>query len=152
MGSAWPLVITIAPKKKKKQTPHYLVDAHRPMIESLGSFPYDWCASCLGCFRTTSGSYISPLSTDKLFVGQNALGEMDNEKYLPELMAEKDSLDPSFQHSLRLLDQGKSRCLLSNYSDTPLKFLCTMLHVCFARSLVVPFLPSSLIVTYFNIL
>uniref|UniRef100_A0A671KMQ6 K Homology domain-containing protein n=1 Tax=Sinocyclocheilus anshuiensis TaxID=1608454 RepID=A0A671KMQ6_9TELE len=30
---------------------------------------------------------------------------MDNEKYLPELMAEKDSLDPSFQHSLRLLDQ-----------------------------------------------
>ncbi|KAL7868426.1 hypothetical protein SRHO_G00098100 [Serrasalmus rhombeus] len=32
---------------------------------------------------------------------------MDNEKYLPELMAEKDSLDPSFRHSLRLLDQGK---------------------------------------------
>ncbi|XP_036371833.1 KH domain-containing, RNA-binding, signal transduction-associated protein 3 [Megalops cyprinoides] len=30
---------------------------------------------------------------------------MDSEKYLPELMAEKDSLDPSFQHSLRLLDQ-----------------------------------------------
>ncbi|XP_035284324.1 KH domain-containing, RNA-binding, signal transduction-associated protein 3 isoform X2 [Anguilla anguilla] len=31
--------------------------------------------------------------------------KMDSEKYLPELMAEKDSLDPSFQHSLRLLDQ-----------------------------------------------
>ncbi|MCI4381464.1 hypothetical protein PGIGA_G00252060 [Pangasianodon gigas] len=30
---------------------------------------------------------------------------MDNEKYLPELMAEKDSLDPSFQHSTRLLEQ-----------------------------------------------
>ena len=34
--------------------------------------------------------------------------DMENEKYLPELMAEKDTLDPSFQHSLRLLDQGKS--------------------------------------------
>ncbi|XP_056154759.1 KH domain-containing, RNA-binding, signal transduction-associated protein 3 [Lampris incognitus] len=30
---------------------------------------------------------------------------MGSEKYLPELMAEKDTLDPSFQHSLRLLDQ-----------------------------------------------
>ncbi|XP_042166519.1 KH domain-containing, RNA-binding, signal transduction-associated protein 3 isoform X1 [Oncorhynchus tshawytscha] len=30
---------------------------------------------------------------------------MDNEKYLPELMAEKDTLDPTFHHSLRLLDQ-----------------------------------------------
>lgn len=36
---------------------------------------------------------------------------MESEKYLPELMAEKDTLDPSFQHSLRLLDQGK--CLLA---------------------------------------
>ncbi|KAM9419323.1 KH domain-containing, RNA-binding, signal transduction-associated protein 3-like isoform 1-T2 [Salvelinus alpinus] len=30
---------------------------------------------------------------------------MDTEKYLPELMAEKDKLDPTFHHSLRLLDQ-----------------------------------------------
>ncbi|XP_029591084.1 KH domain-containing, RNA-binding, signal transduction-associated protein 3 isoform X1 [Salmo trutta] len=30
---------------------------------------------------------------------------MDNEKYLPELIAEKDTLDPTFHHSLRLLDQ-----------------------------------------------
>ncbi len=135
LGSAWTVVITIA-TKKKKQTPHYLVDAHRPLRESPGYFPYVWCVSCLGCFRTTSGSYISPLSTDKLFVGQNVLGEMDNEKYLPELMAEKDSLDSSFQHSLRLLDQGKSRYLLSNYSDTPLQFFCSMLRVCFARPLV----------------
>ncbi|KAE8282249.1 KH domain-containing, RNA-binding, signal transduction-associated protein 3 [Larimichthys crocea] len=30
---------------------------------------------------------------------------METEKYLPELMAEKDTLDPSFQHSMRLLDQ-----------------------------------------------
>ncbi|CAL8370926.1 unnamed protein product [Boreogadus saida] len=30
---------------------------------------------------------------------------MESEKYLPELMAEKDTLDPSFQHSLRLLEQ-----------------------------------------------
>ncbi|KAL1255109.1 hypothetical protein QQF64_013170 [Cirrhinus molitorella] len=42
---------------------------------------------------------------------------MDNEKYLPELMAEKDSLDPSFQHSLRLLDQGTSGCHGGRYSD-----------------------------------
>lgn len=32
---------------------------------------------------------------------------MESEKYLPELMAEKDTLDPSFRHSLRLLEQGK---------------------------------------------
>lgn len=36
-----------------------------------------------------------------------AVDEMESEKYLPELMAEKDTLDPSFQHSLRLLEQGK---------------------------------------------
>lgn len=35
--------------------------------------------------------------------------EMESEKYLPELMAEKDTLDPSFRHSLRLLDQGKKK-------------------------------------------
>lgn len=28
------------------------------------------------------------------------------EKYLPQLMAEKDSLDPSFTHALRLVNQG----------------------------------------------
>lgn len=33
---------------------------------------------------------------------------MESEKYLPELMAEKDTLDPSFRHSLRLLEQGKA--------------------------------------------
>ena len=37
-----------------------------------------------------------------------AQDDMESEKYLPELMAEKDTLDPSFQHSLRLLEQGKS--------------------------------------------
>ncbi|NXW09802.1 KHDR3 protein, partial [Fregetta grallaria] len=31
------------------------------------------------------------------------------EKYLPELMAEKDSLDPSFTHALRLVNQGEGR-------------------------------------------
>lgn len=30
-----------------------------------------------------------------------------DEKYLPELMAEKDSLDPSFTHALRLVNQGE---------------------------------------------
>lgn len=32
-----------------------------------------------------------------------------DEKYLPELMAEKDSLDPSFTHALRLVNQGEGR-------------------------------------------
>jgi hypothetical protein len=41
--------------------------------------------------------------------GPKARDEMDTEKYLPELMAEKDKLDPTFHHSLRLLDQGKKR-------------------------------------------
>jgi len=35
-----------------------------------------------------------------------AAAAMD-EKYLPELMAEKDSLDPSFTHALRLVNQGE---------------------------------------------
>ncbi len=137
LGSAWTVVITIATKKKEANTT--LSCRCSPAAERItGVFSLRLVRklSCLGCFRTTSGSYISPLSTDKLFVGQNVLGEMDNEKYLPELMAEKDSLDSSFQHSLRLLDQGKSRYLLSNYSDTPLQFFCSMLRVCFARPLV----------------
>lgn len=29
-------------------------------------------------------------------------------KYLPELLAEKDSLDPSFTHAMGLLSDGKS--------------------------------------------
>lgn len=37
---------------------------------------------------------------------------MESEKYLPELMAEKDTLDPSFQHSLRLLEQGKGAAVM----------------------------------------
>ncbi|XP_077023864.1 KH domain-containing, RNA-binding, signal transduction-associated protein 3 [Tamandua tetradactyla] len=32
------------------------------------------------------------------------------EKYLPELMAEKDSLDPSFTHALRLVNQEIEKC------------------------------------------
>lgn len=31
--------------------------------------------------------------------------DSEKEKYLPELMAEKETLDPTYQHSLRLLDQ-----------------------------------------------
>jgi hypothetical protein len=33
---------------------------------------------------------------------------MEEEKYLPELMAEKDSLDPSFVHASRLLAEGRT--------------------------------------------
>lgn len=32
---------------------------------------------------------------------------MEQEKYLPELMAEKHSLDSSFVHAMRLLAEGK---------------------------------------------
>lgn len=32
---------------------------------------------------------------------------MDQDKYLPELLAEKESLDPSFVHAMRLLAEGK---------------------------------------------
>ncbi|KAA0710009.1 KH domain-containing, RNA-binding, signal transduction-associated protein 2 [Triplophysa tibetana] len=46
------------------------------------------------------------------FSGSDALGEMDIVKYLPQLMAEKDSLDPSFQQSMRLLDQEISSGVL----------------------------------------
>lgn len=38
---------------------------------------------------------------------------MESEKYLPELMAERDTLDTSFRHSLRLLEQGK-RMIINN--------------------------------------
>lgn len=33
---------------------------------------------------------------------------MEEEKYLPELMAERDSLDPSFVHASRLLAEGRT--------------------------------------------
>lgn len=33
-------------------------------------------------------------------------GDMAEDKYLPELMAERDSLDPSFVHASQLLSEG----------------------------------------------
>lgn len=33
---------------------------------------------------------------------------METDKILPELQAEKDALDPAFQHCLRLLERGES--------------------------------------------
>lgn len=38
---------------------------------------------------------------------QSEVLAMEEEKYLPELMAEKDSLDPSFVHASRLLAEGR---------------------------------------------
>ncbi|XP_056597531.1 KH domain-containing, RNA-binding, signal transduction-associated protein 3 isoform X2 [Triplophysa dalaica] len=60
--------------------------------------------TCLVCFRTKEG-YLSFRLCPQAFYWTGRTGEMDIEKYLPQLMAEKDSLDPSFQQSLRLLDQ-----------------------------------------------
>ena len=37
-------------------------------------------------------------------------------KYLPELMAEKDSIDPSFVHAVRLISNGKFLIQLSPIS------------------------------------
>lgn len=42
---------------------------------------------------------------------------MHPEKHLPELMAEKNSLDPSFVHAVRLLAEGKSRGEFSALPD-----------------------------------
>lgn len=47
---------------------------------------------------------------------------MHPEKHLPELMAEKNSLDPSFVHAVRLLAEGKS-----GQEDCP--FLPSHLHL-----------------------
>lgn len=33
---------------------------------------------------------------------------METDKILPELQAEKEALDPAFQHCLRLLERGES--------------------------------------------
>lgn len=51
--------------------------------------------------------YLLQLHSSGLLGAPKAQDEMESDKYLPELMAEKDTLDPSFQHSLRLLDQGR---------------------------------------------
>lgn len=40
--------------------------------------------------------------------GRSEVCTMEEEKYLPELMAEKDSLDPSFVHASRLLAEGRT--------------------------------------------
>lgn len=49
---------------------------------------------------------------------------MHPDKQLPELVAEKNSLDPSFVHAVRLLAEGKSSILLSlSYSE-----ICAILY------------------------
>lgn len=39
--------------------------------------------------------------------------EQNDSKYLPELMAEKDSIDPSFEHAVRLISQGENLRIMS---------------------------------------
>lgn len=48
---------------------------------------------------------------------------MHPEKHLPELMAEKNSLDPSFVHAVRLLAEGKSGQEVCPFAPSPLHFL-----------------------------
>lgn len=69
---------------------------------------------------------------------------MHPEKHLPELMAEKNSLDPSFVHAVRLLAEGKSggeflicvygKCTIRSYLLMSLSVgvvfcWCTLAHV-----------------------
>lgn len=63
------------------------------------------CANLEPSGRWASFIYLNHIRVASL--EPKAQDEMGSEKYLPELMAEKDTLDPSFQHSLRLLEQGK---------------------------------------------
>lgn len=42
-------------------------------------------------------------------------------KYLPELMAEKDSLDPSFTHAMQLLSAGTARGSAGRGGPAPLR-------------------------------
>uniref|UniRef100_A0A8V5G3V6 K Homology domain-containing protein n=1 Tax=Melopsittacus undulatus TaxID=13146 RepID=A0A8V5G3V6_MELUD len=63
--------------------------------------PREWRAGGAPASGETSGAGDEELTRG----AQRACGgaAMEQEKYLPELMAEKDSLDPSFVHAMRLL-------------------------------------------------
>lgn len=39
--------------------------------------------------------------------------KMEDTKYLPELLAEKDSLDSSFTHAMKLISAGNAICFLA---------------------------------------
>lgn len=60
---------------------------------------------------------------------------MDQDKYLPELLAEKESLDPSFVHAMRLLAEGTgiSSCTLSLGCTPPIRHAAPeiTMHYCF---------------------
>lgn len=43
-------------------------------------------------------------------------GKMDDSKYLPELLAEKDSLDSSFTHAMKLISAGNVTQQIARYS------------------------------------
>lgn len=55
------------------------------------------------CIVTFSTPAVSPA----LPVKRSAVIKMHPDKYLPELVSEKNSLDPSFVHAVRLLAEGK---------------------------------------------
>ena len=68
------------------------------------------------CIPTLSTPVASPARP----VERSAVATMHPEKYLPELVAEKNSLDPSFVHAVRLLAEGKS--------GVPHSELCTLVY------------------------
>lgn len=54
---------------------------------------------------------------------------MDQDKYLPELIAEKESLDTSFVHAMRLLAEGKLCLLLPSFLGSYLFAVVSLLYI-----------------------
>jgi len=55
---------------------------------------------------------------------------MDQDKYLPELIAEKEGLDTSFVHAMRLLAEGKVCRLLPSFLASYLFAVVSLLYIC----------------------
>lgn len=66
------------------------------------------------CIPTLSTPVVSPARPVKRSA---VLIIMHPDKHLPELVAEKNSLDPSFVHAVRLLAEGKYLFLKQIYSE-----------------------------------
>lgn len=60
LGSAWTVIFSTTKEKKKKEANSRLCCRCLPTANRITGFfsLYDWCAFCLGCFRTTAGSNI----------------------------------------------------------------------------------------------
>lgn len=75
-------------------------DVRRPPRRGGGGAAREPGAARRACVRASG--------TLRFARGRCEVRAMEEEKYLPELMAEKDSLDPSFVHASRLLAEGRT--------------------------------------------